>query len=326
MGIAGAAVAGTAIAGVAGSALSSSNAAGASKSAAAQQAAADQAASGQQYQALSGITNALTPYTNTGMLASAGLNNALTSGSDQTNSNYVTQANGFLGNAANSYGAAQSALGTSNDYTSDAANIYGTLKNGISESTLQNTPGYQFTLGQGLESTQSSAAARGLASSGAALKGAATYATGLADSTYQNQYNDLLNTASGYSGLANNELGVASGENSTGANYNNAAGTSLNQQASLLDTNNQNYNQLLQGTQLGEQAANAYGEYASQAAGNAGGYTSGAGAATASGTTGAASAVNNGISGVSSSLTQSLLLNKLLGGTSSSTSSTGGLF
>lgn len=56
--------------------------------------------------------------------------------------------------------------------------------------TLRNTPGYQFNLNQGLKSTQNSAAARGLGSSGAALKGAASYATGLADSTYQNQFNN----------------------------------------------------------------------------------------------------------------------------------------
>jgi hypothetical protein len=60
----------------------------------------------------------------------------------------------------------------------------------MNESTLQNTPGYQFNLTQGLKATQSAAAARGLGVSGAALKGAATYATGLADSTYQNQFNN----------------------------------------------------------------------------------------------------------------------------------------
>ena len=49
---------------------------------------------------------------------------------------------------------------------------------------LKATPGYQFTLGQGLQSTQNAAAARGLGISGAALKGAANYATGLAQNTY----------------------------------------------------------------------------------------------------------------------------------------------
>ena len=253
--------------------------------------------------ALNNITGALTPYTTLGATALGGLTGALSS--DQTGTNYVGQANALSTDAGTE-------LGTAQGYNQDAANIYGTLQNGISQQTLENTPGYQFTLNQGLESTQNSAAARGLANSGAALKGAATYATGLANDTYQNQYNDLLSTASGYSGLANNATGVASG-------YNTAAGTTLNQQASLLDTNNQNYNQLLQASTLGENAANQYGEYATNAAQTAAGLAANAGQAQASGTVGQASALNSGLSGVSSSLSQGLLLNKLLGSSSSTT-------
>lgn len=63
----------------------------------------------------------------------------------------------------------------------------------MDESTLAATPGYQFDLTQGLKSTQNSAAARGLGTSGAALKGAATFATGLADNTQQTQFN-IANT------------------------------------------------------------------------------------------------------------------------------------
>lgn len=62
----------------------------------------------------------------------------------------------------------------------------------MDQATLEQTPGYQFNLSQGLKSTQNSAAARGLGNSGAALKGAASYATGLADSTYQQQYNNAV--------------------------------------------------------------------------------------------------------------------------------------
>lgn len=60
----------------------------------------------------------------------------------------------------------------------------------MDQATLEKTPGYQFNLTQGLKSVQNSAAARGLGNSGAALKGAATFATGLADNTYQNQFNN----------------------------------------------------------------------------------------------------------------------------------------
>lgn len=81
----------------------------------------------------------------------------------------------------------------------------------MDEATLRNTPGYQFNLNQGLKSVQNSAAARGLGVSGAAMKGAASYATGLADSTYQNQFNNAnTNQTNAYNRL----MGVAQlGEN-----------------------------------------------------------------------------------------------------------------
>lgn len=59
----------------------------------------------------------------------------------------------------------------------------------MDQAALEQTPGYQFTRRQGLKATQNSAAARGLGVSGAALKGAANFATGLADQTYQTQFN-----------------------------------------------------------------------------------------------------------------------------------------
>jgi hypothetical protein len=103
----------------------------------------------------------------------------------------------------------------------------------MDEATLRQTPGYQFNLNQGLQSTQNSAAARGLGSSGAALKGAATYATGLADSTYQNQFNNAntnkqnaYNMLSGVSQLGEN---AAAQTGSIGANLTTGAANSLTQ-------------------------------------------------------------------------------------------------
>lgn len=74
----------------------------------------------------------------------------------------------------------------------------------MDQKTLEATPGYQFNLSQGERGVSLGAAAAGL--SGAQAKAAAKYATGLADSTYQNQFNNantnkqnafnfLLNTA-----------------------------------------------------------------------------------------------------------------------------------
>jgi hypothetical protein len=81
----------------------------------------------------------------------------------------------------------------------------------LTESALRNSPGYQFNLNQGLKATQNAAAARGLGVSGAALKGASAYATGLADSTYQNQFNDAVtNQTNAYNRLMG---GAQIGEN-----------------------------------------------------------------------------------------------------------------
>jgi hypothetical protein len=87
------------------------------------------------------------------------------------------------------------------------------LPGNMTQAQLEATPGYQFSLSQGLKSTQNAAAARGLGVSGAALKGAATFATGLADNTYQNQfanaqakYSDILNLNTGQQGNLTNQF------------------------------------------------------------------------------------------------------------------------
>ena len=113
--------------------------------------------------------------------------------------------------------------GTANNISGTTDNIsstpYDTTTN-LSQSQLEATPGYQFTEAQGLKGVQNSAAARGLGVSGAALKGAATYSTGLADSTYQQQYQDeLTSNAQNFS------------------NANTAATTDFNQQNTAANTN-----------------------------------------------------------------------------------------
>lgn len=53
---------------------------------------------------------------------------------------------------------------------------------------LSQTPGYQFTLDQGLKAVNNSNSAKGWELSGAGQKGLADYATGLASQTYQQQF------------------------------------------------------------------------------------------------------------------------------------------
>jgi hypothetical protein len=108
----------------------------------------------------------------------------------------------------------------------------GAMPGQMTEAQLQQTPGYQFQLGQGLAAVQNSAAARGLGVSGSALKGAATFATGLADSNYQNQFNnaqtrsqDYLNLNTGQQGNAMNLYSRLSGTATIGANASQGVGT-----------------------------------------------------------------------------------------------------
>ena len=72
------------------------------------------------------------------------------------------------------------------DYVSQAA---GMVPGQMSQAQLEQTPGYQFVRDQGLKAVAGTNAARGLGVSGAALKGAAGYATGLANTTYKDQFN-----------------------------------------------------------------------------------------------------------------------------------------
>jgi hypothetical protein len=79
------------------------------------------------------------------------------------------------------------------------------------QNTLNTLPGYQFALTQGLKSTQNTATARGLGVSGAAAKGAASYATGLAESNYSNYLTGIQNTANTGAGAGGALAGVATG-------------------------------------------------------------------------------------------------------------------
>lgn len=148
-------VAGAGIAAVGSVAASSISASGASNAAKTQANAANSAEAEQQYM-FDTTQNNLQPYMQTGQLANTALQNATGLNSDNPL----------------------------------ASSLLSPIT--MNEPQLQQTPGYQFNQTQGLKATQNAAAARGLGVSGAALKGAATYATGLADNTYQNQFNNAV--------------------------------------------------------------------------------------------------------------------------------------
>ena len=137
----------------------------------------------------------------------------------------------------------------------------------LDAATLQQLPGYNFTLQQGLKSAQNSAAARGLGQSGAAVKGASAYATGLANQyandafnrelTQRSQiYNQLLGSAqlganaAAQTGQYATQTGQNIGSNLIGGG--NALAAGLVGGANALTTGANNY----AGYQLAQQALN----------------------------------------------------------------------
>ncbi|MFC4275570.1 hypothetical protein [Achromobacter aloeverae] len=177
--------------------------------------------------------------------------------------------------------AVQAELAKQNQATQQAAGAFSGLGSllttpfSFDASDLENTPGYQFTLQQGLKSLNNQNSAMGLGLSGAQQKGLLSYATGLADNTYGQQYNRALQAYNTNYGIANDM-------------YNRLAGLAGMGQNAAAGVGN-----------AGLQTANTAGNYATQAA-NAG----------AAGTIGSANALSSGLSGISNGLG----LYSLLGG------------
>lgn len=141
------------------------------------------------------------------------------------------------------------------------------------------TPGYQFAQQQGMRAVDASAAARGGSMSGGAVRSAAQFGTGLADSTYSNVFNRSLSTYQ----------------------------AGLSKQA-------QEFSQLYQPASLGENAAANAGNTSQQVAGNVGNLMTQVGNAQAAGTVGSANAISGGLNGVANSTMQGVLMDKFLGG------------
>src|SRR5215472_16971034 len=87
---------------------------------------------------------------------------------------------------------------------------------------FQTSPGYQWSLQQGLRATDMGAAGRGLLRSGAQLKAEQTFGTGLADQEFGNYYNRLANLSSG--GLTASTNMAAAGNNLVAQEEGNATG------------------------------------------------------------------------------------------------------
>lgn len=101
----------------------------------------------------------------------------------------------------------------------------------VNPDDFQNSDYYKFLSTQGQRAVTNSAASRGLGSSGAALKGAATFAKGLASTEYMNNFNmqntNQTNAFSRLKSLVDTGQNAAAQTGSAGATAAQNAGTAL---------------------------------------------------------------------------------------------------
>jgi hypothetical protein len=165
-----------------------------------------------------------------------------------------------------------------------ATNAYtNLLNNPFQAPTLQqaqNTPGYQFNLQTGTQAINENAAATGNLNSGNTGVALQKYGQGLATNTYQQAYQNALNTY-------NTNLGAAATGVNTGLNSTQQLGA-FNQQAA----NNYSNLYLTGGQQQASQLNNQ-------------------GAAIAAGDVGSANAYANMLNGATNSLTQGMILSQI---------------
>jgi hypothetical protein len=98
--------------------------------------------------------------------------------------------------------------------TADLLGLNGQPAADAAMSTFQQSPGYQWQLGQGLRAVDAGAASQGILRSGATIKGEETYGQGLANQDFTNYYNRLA----GISGQGLTAAGDLVKEQQTSAN------------------------------------------------------------------------------------------------------------
>jgi hypothetical protein len=150
----------------------------------------------------------------------------------------------------------------------------------MDQKTLEATPGYQFNLDQGIRGVNLSGVGSGL--SGAQAKAAARYATGLADSTYQNQFNNantnkqnafnfLLNSATPGIGAAGTYAGNATSAGNAALGNSQAVGSTIS--GNTMQAGNAQANaDLVTGKQIGNAFSAVAGSVGNNPFGNYGLY------------------------------------------------------
>lgn len=158
--------------------------------------------------ALSGIGN----------LASEGLEQSALTNANKTAAGELAPYNANGVNASNTLA---TMLGT-NGNTSGAG--YGSLTTPVNAQNLTTTPGYQFDLAQGTKALQNQLSASGGQNSGAALKAAQQFGTGLANTTYDSQVQANALQNSNITNELNSQVTPGVGAATNTANLNTAAG------------------------------------------------------------------------------------------------------
>lgn len=207
---------------------------------------------------------------------------------------------------------------------------YSTVPGSMSQAELEATPGYKFNLSQGLGAVQNSASARGLGVSGAAMKGAATFATGLADSTYKTQFDiaqtrfqDQFNKDSQLFGQAQSIFGDQLsrdqqnfGQQSSRFEQQMALGQGQFGQSQQIFANDQNIgqfdqssrtaaaNRLYQLSSLGANAAAQTGQLGAYSANAAGNYLTAGASGAGAGLIAGGNAISGGLNGITNAFSQ----------------------
>jgi hypothetical protein len=177
-------------------------------------------------------------------------------------------------------------------------------------SNLQNDPGYQFTLQQGQQALQRSAAAQGNLFSGGTLKSLAGYTTGTANQYFNDAYNRALSTFNTNQQQSLNRVGALSNIANLGYGATNAAAGSIGAIGSQAANLSQNAGQF--GANFGLSGAQSSANLGLQGASNLVGQAlTNRGNVQAAGTIGATNAYTQGLTGATNAFSSTLALSQL---------------
>jgi hypothetical protein len=178
---------------------------------------------------------------------------------------------------------------------------------------FQQSPGYQYNLGQQQQAIQQSAAGRTGALSGNMLQALQSNASGLANQDYYNWLGQATNFGlQNFNAGTQNDLNTFNANTQTAQNsYNALSGNFWNVYDALAQGQGQNINVLQNLSQQGQGAAANQG--LTQLGGNIGNALIGQGNALAGGQIGSANALSSGLGGAAGSIANANTLQNLLG-------------